>query len=160
MKILQMGLPTSSIKSHIVVVALFLSSTLFAPSASCQDLVFKGRETGFPEVEYSVTAADRDEYVSELAIPRFKDRSATDSRWMMCVYTNIAMVRKQFYWTVAYTKHDGDKVLLGFPRSPDPAKQAMLGPEFDARREFKQIMQIDKMKIFCEKSGYIFSYLK
>jgi len=76
---------------------------------------------------------------------------------MMCVYTNIAMMRHKQYWTAVYPR-EGDSVLLGFPSSDNVDDLGKLGPEFSGDYQLKKILPVEKMLYFCVHSGYKFKY--
>lgn len=56
---------------------------------------------------------------------------------MMCVYTNIAMMRHKKYWTAIYPRN-GENVLVGFPESDNIDDLGKLGPEFKGDYELKK----------------------
>jgi len=76
---------------------------------------------------------------------------------MMCVYTNIAMMRHKKYWTAVYPRN-GDIVLVGFPESDNVDELEKLGPEFKGEYELKKILPAEKMLYFCVHLGYKFKY--
>jgi hypothetical protein len=138
------------------IVAIGLSTAFSASFA--QGLQFSPQGTGFPSLDNSVTEIARTDSISTLEIPGFQDRSALGSRWMMCVYTNLAMIRHKNFLVTAYLR-EGDTVRLGFPESKDSDELEKLGPEFLGLDAPKQIMSVATMRIFCSQLGYKFVYL-
>ncbi|WP_032095401.1 MULTISPECIES: hypothetical protein [unclassified Alteromonas] len=89
--------------------------TLFSVSSKDRDI------TAF---DFVVTEVERNEAVSVLNIPNFQERSASASRWMMCVYTELALERGAEYWSSIYTDNSGDIVTIVLPETDsldDPA---------------------------------------
>jgi hypothetical protein len=138
----------------ILAVALLVIST----AASAEEIQFLPNETGFPNLKYSVKELSNTDATSSLEIPGFATRSAEASRWMMCVYTNIALMRHKRYWTVAYPRN-GNVVLVGFPDSDNVAELGKLGPEFKGDHGFNAIAPSEKMLYFCVQAGYKFKYV-
>jgi hypothetical protein len=141
---------------HKAIAAIVLSSICTASFA--QELKFSPQETGFPSLTYSVTEVSHSDSVSDLKIPGFEDRSAVASRWMMCVYTNVAIIRHKNYLVTAYPEGD-DIVHVGFPESKDAGQLEKLGPPFAGNDKSKQVMLVATMREFCSRMGYKFAYL-
>jgi hypothetical protein len=139
------------------IIALFL----FSASIVCQarELVFSSKATGFPSLNYSAIEISNTETTSSVSIPGFANRSAAASRWMMCVYTNLALIRHKQYWTAVYPQH-GDTVLVGFPDSASADELSKLGAEFVGNTALKQVLAVGKMEGFCRSAGYKFKYLQ
>lgn len=136
---------------------LALICLVISAAAHAEDVQFLAKETGFPNLEYSVKETANTESTSRLQIPGFLTRSAEASRWMMCVYTNIALMRHHPYWTAVYPQQ-GDSVLIGFPKSDNVAELGNLGPEFSGDYQPKAIAPVEKMTYFCAQIGYKFKY--
>jgi hypothetical protein len=128
-------------------------------TAQAQDHVFAAKEMGLPGSRYVVSETARTAATVSVSIPDFEKRSAPESRWMMCVYTNLAMIDHHPYWAVVYPESGSDTVLIGFPAADDPDSLQALGPEFLGPKALKTIMSVDKMKLFCARLGYRFKYL-
>lgn len=137
----------------ILTLALLAISTV----SSAGEIQFLPKETGFPNLEYSAKELSSTDLTSSLEIPGFATRSAEASRWMMCVYTNIALMRHKKYWTAVYPRN-GDTVLVGFPDSDSVDELGKLGPEFKGDHGLNVIVPVEKMLYFCVHSGYKFKY--
>jgi hypothetical protein len=130
--------------------------------AQAQDHVFAAQETGLPGSSYVVSETGHASIMATavtVSIPAFEKRSARESRWMMCVYTNLALIYHRPYWAAVYPQEGGDTVTIGFPASNKPEDLQALGPEFVGPRSLKNIMSVETMKIFCGKMGYQYKYL-
>lgn len=138
----------------ILAVALLTISTI----SSADEIQFLARETGFPHLDYSAKELKHTDVTSTLEIPGFAERSAEASRWMMCVYTNMALMRNKRYWTAAYPR-SGNNVVVGFPESENTDDLEKLGPDFKGDYGLKKILAIDKMLYFCTHIGYRFKYV-
>ena len=140
-------------KSILTLVLLTISTI-----SSAEVIQFLPKETGFSNLDYTVKELSNTDATSILEIPGFATRSAEASRWMMCVYTNIAMMRHKKYWTTVYPQN-GDKVLVGFPESDNNDDLEKLGPEFNSEFATKKILPVEKMLYFCVHLGYKFKYV-
>lgn len=143
-----------------------LSRSLFAlcllsaaATAQAQGYVFAAKDTGYPGSAYVVTETAHTATTVSVSIPGFENRSAPESRWMMCVYTNLAMLYQQPYWTAVYPQAGSDTVLIGFPASDAPDSLQALGPEFLGPKALKNIMSVETMKRFCGRLGYKFRFV-
>jgi hypothetical protein len=106
------------------------------------------KETGFLSLDYTVTEIKRAERFSVLRIPGFHKRSALASRWMMCVYTDLAQRRGFQYWTVVYPEPPSEDVIVGFPHSENEDIVRTLGPQFGTTKAMPT-MPVQKMVLFC-----------
>src|SRR5690349_1721337 len=70
-------------------IAADASDTLYSASAASNHLPF----------ELQVSEIRRTPTKSYLLIPGFRDRTAPQARWSMCVFTDLAMARGFTYWT-------------------------------------------------------------
>ena len=136
---------------------LIVIASLGISCAHAESIEFSAKETGFLNLDYSAKELSYTDKISVLNIPGFNNRSAEASRWMMCVYTNIALMRHQKYWIAAYPTDASDNVSIGFPESENPEDSGKLGKEFIGDHALK-IMPVDKMLMFCVKAGYKFKY--
>lgn len=138
---------------------LCLLSTAVLAQAQAQEHVFVAKDTGFPSSAYVVTEIAHTPTTVSVSIPGFEKRSAPESRWMMCVYTNLAMIYHHPYWATVYPQDGGDTVLVGFPAADTEESRQALGPEFLGPHALKNVVGIDLMMIFCAKIGYKFQYV-
>jgi hypothetical protein len=104
-------------------------------------------ERGISAFDFNVTETDRSEGYSVLEIPGFQDRTASASRWMMCMYTELAVLRNKEWWASIYTDNTGDIVTIVFPQSnslDDPAFD-----DVDLLGTSPQIVPLKALKKFC-----------
>ncbi|WP_334022381.1 hypothetical protein [Alteromonas sp. S015] len=104
-------------------------------------------ERGITAFDFKVTEVKRAEDFSVLKIPGFQTRSASASRWMMCVYTELAILRDKEMWASIYTDNSGDDITIVFPESSainDPAFKNvdLLGTQ-------PQVTPVNTFKKFC-----------
>jgi len=132
----------------IIFWAIILSVVVFA-----QDLYkITSQQMGFSSLDYTVTEIKRTDRLSVLHIPGFHKRSAAASRWMMCVYTDLAQKRGFNYWAVVYPDISNEDIIVGFPNSQNEDIAQTLGPEFGSKYALptasvqKMIMLCDDMK--------------
>ncbi|GAA0854514.1 hypothetical protein [Aliiglaciecola litoralis] len=102
---------------------------------------------GISAFDFTVTEIHRSESYSTLSIPKFQSRSAAASRWMMCVYAELAIARGFEYWSSIYTDDSGDNIVIVFPQTnstSDPAFNNidLLGTE-------PTISELSTYKLFC-----------
>ena len=108
-----------------IFLAIFISLT-FVHFSSYGEALFSvsSKDRGITAFDFVVTEVEREGSVSVLNIPNFQQRSAGASRWMMCVYTELALERGAEYWSSIYTDNSGDIVTIVLPETDsldDPA---------------------------------------
>jgi len=129
----------------IIFLAIILSVVVFA-----QDLYkITSQQMGFSSLDYTVTEIKRTDRLSVLHIPGFHKRSAAASRWMMCVYTDLAQKRGFNYWAVVYPDISNEDIIVGFPNSQDENIAQTLGPEFGSKYALPTA-SVQKMIMFCD----------
>ncbi|TDK63704.1 hypothetical protein [Sapientia aquatica] len=126
-------------------------------SAFGETIEFNTKETGFSNIEYKAKVVSSTDRVLILNIPGFDTRSAVGSRWMMCVYTNLALMNHQKFMIASYPTDGSDNVSVGFPESESQPDVAKLGGLFSGDHALK-VMPVDKMMLFCVQIGYKFKY--
>lgn len=104
---------------------------------------------GFSFLDYTVIEIKRTDRLSVLHIPGFHKRSAAASRWMMCVYTDLAQKRGFNYWAVVYPDISNEDIIVGFPNSQDEDIAQTLGPEFGSKYALPTA-SVQKMIMFCD----------
>lgn len=143
-----------SIKSglKIFILALLGVYLIFPVGISAQYKLekYNSKEMGFRPLDYTATEISRTERKSILRIPGFHARSAAASRWMMCVYTELAKKRKFQFWAVVYPDPPSEDVLVGFPASLDENIVETLGPEFGGEKA-PTTMPVEKMTWVCRE---------
>ncbi len=105
------------------------------------------KERGITVFDFEVIETERNEHFSILEIPNFQSRSARASRWMMCIYTELAIARNAEYWTSIYTDDSGDKVTVVLPKTHSTNDSAFTG--VDTLGTGLNVMSVSKMKAFC-----------
>lgn len=105
------------------------------------------RDRGITAFDYVVTEVEQREGISVLDIPKFQERSAQASRWMMCVYTELAMSKNAKYRSSIYTDNSGDKVTIVFPQSDSLQDKAFTGVDFLGTQP--TIAPVARFKGFC-----------
>jgi hypothetical protein len=119
--------------------------------ASAQELYsIRAKDMGFKSLDYTASEIKRTDRHSVLRIPGFHTRSAAAARWMMCVYTDLAVKRGFKYWSVVYPNPPSEDVLVGFPNSQNEKIVETLGPEFGSRNVLPT-MSVEKMLYFCNE---------
>jgi hypothetical protein len=129
----------------IIILALSLANVIAA------DELYKitSKEMGFSSLDYTVTEIKRTDRLSVLHIPGFHKRSAAASRWMMCVYTDLAQKRGFKYWAAVYPDLSSEDVMVGFPNSENEEIAITLGPEFGTKNVLPSA-SVQKMIYFCD----------
>jgi len=114
------------------------------------DTLYKitAKEMGFSSLDYTVTEIKRTDRLSVLHIPGFHKRTAAASRWMMCVYTDLAQKRGFEYWAVVYPDLPNEDLMVGFPNSKNEDIAHTLGPEFGTKNVLPS-MSVEKMIYFA-----------
>lgn len=132
----------------VILLTLLLTSAVFTANLNASELFsMSSKERGITAFDYVVTEVARENGYSTLNIPGFQQRSAPASRWMMCVYTELAIERKSTLWAVIYNDNTGDTVTVVFPQSDsldDPAFANV-----DALGAAPQIMSVINFIKFC-----------
>ncbi|GAB3024247.1 hypothetical protein [Bowmanella dokdonensis] len=132
---------------------LILLTSLFfifiCPSLVTAEELFSvsSKNKGISEFDYIVTEVKREKGYSVLSIPKFQERSAAASRWMMCAYNELAMLRNANMWAAIYTDDSGDKVTVVFPDSNSISDPAF--DNVDLLDTQPRIMPTEALKAFC-----------
>ncbi|MDO6692667.1 hypothetical protein Q4574_05200 [Aliiglaciecola sp. 3_MG-2023] len=105
------------------------------------------KDRGITAFDYVVTEVEQREGVSILNIPKFQERSAQASRWLMCVYSELAISRNAEYWSSIYTDNSGDKVTVVLPQSGSLQDKAFTGIDFLGTQP--KITPVALFKKFC-----------
>jgi hypothetical protein len=126
---------------------LFTATLSAVSSYANSDFSVSSKNRGIADFDFTVTEIERNESYSTLSVPKFQTRSASASRWMMCVYTELAIARGFDYWSSIYTDNSGDNLIIVFPKTSsisDPAFSNMdlLGTE-------PSISPVSTFKRFC-----------
>jgi len=81
-----------------------------------------------------VTEIKREPNKSYISVPGFNDRTAPEARWLMCVYTDLALKRGFSYWTVVYPPANSDILVIGLTNTPIITVEGLLGKDYDNER--------------------------
>jgi hypothetical protein len=137
-------------KKIIFYTTIILFIVMITPGFAQELYRITSKEMGFPSLDYTVTEIKRTDRLSVLNIPGFHKRSAAASRWMICVYTDLAQKRGFEYWTVVYPEPPNEEVIVGFPNSLNEDIASTLGPKFGGKSVLPTV-PVMKMIPFCKR---------
>jgi hypothetical protein len=105
---------------------------VFAAAASADEELYRvnSKDAGWRMIDLTITETQRTERTSELTIPLNGKRTAVESRFAMCAFTDLAFRRKFPVWLVAAESLQGDHVVVGFLASQGEDAQTVLGESF------------------------------
>lgn len=106
------------------------------------------RAQGAP-FDITVTETKRDATHSILQIPGFDSRTASEARWMMCAYTDLAIKRGFSYWTVLDPAEGSDLLVIGFSKSAGISPKDVLGPAYVSDRASDDMTPVASFMAFC-----------
>jgi hypothetical protein len=137
----------------LVMVSLRLESAtqdglLYSASAKAKGLPFN----------MTVSEERRTSTKSYLTVPGLNERTAIQARWLMCIYTELAMKRGFKYWTVVYPpeKPGQDQLVMAFSNSEKISPATLLGADFVAERTFGEEMNpVVVFQSFCKSAGFM-----
>jgi hypothetical protein len=133
----------------LVIYALLLVQPLFAQD-SLYTISSKAQGAPFNLV---VTEIKRETSKSFLSAPGFHNRTAPASRWLMCVYTDLAIKRGFSHWVVVYPPKSSEVIVVGFSNSPNAAVKESLGEDFSKERTLgESFMPVEKFMPMCGMS--------
>ena len=115
------------------------------------------KSKGLP-FEMKVSETRRTPVKSYLKVPGFNERTAVQARWIMCVFTDLAMKRGFKFWTVVYPpKIPGpDQLVLAFSNSERSSPKELLGPDFAADRILgAEMNSVVVFQSFCKSAGFM-----
>ena len=97
-----------------------------------------------------VTEIKREPYKSYLSVPGFHKRTAPGARWLMCVYTDLAIKRGFSHWFVTYPPNDSDVLVVGLTNLPNATANEVLGKVYRAELTLSsQPMPVEKVFPMC-----------
>ena len=120
--------------SRIALIATLLLAFSVKVQAEEQLSTFRSKDAGITAFDLTATEVKREPGKSFLIVPGFKNRSAAGSRWLMCVYTALAIERGYDYWTVVYPEGEDETLIVEFPGSEAEDIGQTLGNEFSGPR--------------------------
>jgi len=121
---------------------------LYSVSAKTQGLPF----------DMTVSEVRRTPTKSYLNVPGFNDRTAVQARWLMCVYTDVAIKRGFKYWTVVYPPEapGHDQLVIAFSNTARDSPAQVLGADFVAERTLGgQLNPVATFLQFCQHAGFL-----
>ena len=97
-----------------------------------------------------VTEIKREETNSQLSVSGFHNRTAPGSRWLMCVYTELAIMRGFKYWSVMYPAEGSETLIVGFSNSATTSPKDVIGPQYVKERILGDPMSpVEAYVAFC-----------
>jgi len=117
--------------------ALAALSTLVVAAAVGADSLYvaKSKDHGTP-FELMLIEVKRDSSKSIVQVPKFHSRSAAGSRWLMCMYNDLAAKRGFKYWTVIYPEEPTETFPIALYQEPHANLSSILGADYVAERAF------------------------
>jgi hypothetical protein len=86
--------------------------------------------------QLQVVEIDRRGNRSTISVPGFHQRTAAGSRWLMCIFNDLALKRGFKYWLVVYPEEPNETFPIGLYHSPQDDPLAILGDEYADDRAF------------------------
>ena len=108
----------------------------------------RSRDAGYKSFDLTATEVKRGDRTSVLRVPGFHSRTGAASRWLMCVYTDLAVQRGFKFWTVVYPQPPSEDLIVGFPRTQDEKVATTLGKEFDSKY-LLPTAPVEKLSVLC-----------
>jgi hypothetical protein len=102
----------------------------------------RSKDVGWDSIDLTIAEIRRDGRVSVLRIPRYEKRSAIESRFAMCAFTDIAIQRDFEVWIVSDGSITDDMVRVGFLKSETEDAAKLLGPEFVGPNALRTSVQV------------------
>jgi hypothetical protein len=121
-------------------------ATLVVSAAIGADKLYvaKSKDQGAP-FDLTLVEVKRDASRSTIQVPKFHSRTAAGSRWLMCMYNDLAAKRGFKYWTVIYPLEPGETFPIAFYQNASENVPKLLGTDFVAERAFPpQPMSVEK----------------
>ena len=132
-----------------ILIAAVIAVACTSESAQAPLYTVSSKAQGAP-FDLVVNEIKRENTKSSLSVPGFHNRTAPGARWLMCVYTDLAIKREFRYWTVMYPVEGNEVLVVGFSNSPTTSPKEVLGSEFDKERVIgEDMMPVEKFVAFC-----------
>lgn len=106
------------------------------------------------DFDLTVTEIRREANKSFLSVPGFHDRTARAARWLMCVYTDLALKRGFSYRAVTYPPPGEDVIVVGLTNSPTVSPRELLGEDYNEHTLGETTMPIEKTFPMCGFGRY------
>jgi hypothetical protein len=88
------------------------------------------KDAGWDTIDLTISEIRRDGRISVLRIPHYSKRSAVESRFVMCAFTDIAIQRGFEAWVISDASVTDDLVRVGFLKSNREDVTKLLGKGF------------------------------
>ena len=96
------------------------------------------------------TEIKRDDQKSYLKVLGFQTRTAPGARWLMCVYTDLAIKRGFSNWSVIYPEEKDDVLVVAFSNASGASPKEIFGAEYQQERVLgNNMMPTSKMMALC-----------
>ncbi|MGY0505395.1 hypothetical protein [Luteimonas sp. e5] len=115
----------------LILISIILLAQATAAARAGDLFVANSKEQG-ADFDLTATEVERLPTKSYLSIPNFHERTAPGSRWLMCVYTELAMERGFEYWFVQYPRGEDTRVIVGFADSNATTADEAIGSDFNS----------------------------
>jgi len=97
-----------------------------------------------------VTETEREPSKSFLSVPGFHKRTAPGARWLMCVYTDLAVKRGFSHWMVVYPPENSEVLVVGFSNAPNASVRELLGLDFNKERTLgDSVVPVEQLFPMC-----------
>ena len=105
---------------------------MMALAAPAEEKLYRinSKDVGWDSIDLTISEVRRNGPVSVLRIPRYENRTAAESRFAMCAFTDIAIQRDYAVWVVSSAKVVDNLVRVGFLKSESDDAVKLLGKEF------------------------------
>lgn len=74
----------------------------------------QSKAVGWDRIDLEITEVERDERVSLFRVPNYTGRTAMESRFAMCAFSQAALLGGYSHWVSASPTPDPDHVSIGF----------------------------------------------
>ena len=100
-------------------------------SAPTQDLYsIDSKDVDWPDIDLVVTEVERVERISLFSVPNYTERTAMESRFAMCAFSQAAMLRGFSHWLSAHPAPNKDHVYVGFYSGAIESPKALFDESF------------------------------
>jgi len=148
----------SRIARHLVAIALAIagfgvSAQTTAPRSTGAALFqITPLDTGRFDLDLAIDELRREPRVSVLRVRGFHARTEVGTRWLMCMFNTLAILRGFEYWTAVYPEGTDETVLIGFPNGPRDL-MAETDPRFASPRAIGVVAPIERGVRLCKRVG-------
>lgn len=126
---------------------ILLGGMLVVPCLGAESLyVARSKDHGAP---FSLVMSEmkRAPSKSVVSVPGFHSRTAAGSRWLMCMYNDLAAKRGFKYWTVIYPDEPMETFPIALYQNPYENVEKLLGSDYAKERAFPpEPMSVDKWR--------------